>query len=72
MQQNILIIEDEKSIQNILKAFLEDDGYNITLADDGLAGIAAFHKEFCINHNAGALLTSNQTSFLKSAIFQNV
>ncbi|XCP85874.1 hypothetical protein ABXS75_03470 [Roseburia hominis] len=31
MQKNILIIEDEKSIRNILKAFLEDAGYQITL-----------------------------------------
>ena len=44
MQKHILIIEDEQSIQNILKAFLEDAGYNVTLADDGMAGIAAFHK----------------------------
>lgn len=44
MQKSILIIEDEKQIQNILKAFLEDAGYQITLADDGLEGIAAFHK----------------------------
>lgn len=44
MQKGILIIEDEKSIQNILKAFLEDAGYSVTLADDGMAGIAAFHK----------------------------
>lgn len=44
MQKNILIIEDEKSIQNILKAFLEDVGYTVTLADDGMAGIATFHK----------------------------
>ena len=44
MPKSILIIEDEKNIQNILKAFLEDAGYNITLAGDGMAGIAAFHK----------------------------
>ena len=44
MQKHILIIEDEQSIQNILKAFLEDAGYTVTLADDGMAGIAAFHK----------------------------
>ena len=44
MQEDILIIEDEKSIQNILKAFLEDAGYHVTLTDDGMAGIAAFHK----------------------------
>lgn len=44
LQKNILIIEDEKHIQNILKAFLEDAGYQITLADDGMEGIAAFHR----------------------------
>lgn len=44
MQKNILIIEDEKQIQNVLKAFLEDAGYQITLADDGMEGIAAFHR----------------------------
>lgn len=44
MQKNILVIEDEKSIQNILKAFLEDAGYSVVLADDGMAGIAEFHK----------------------------
>lgn len=44
MQRNILIIEDEKQIQNVLKAFLEDAGYQITLADDGMEGIAAFHR----------------------------
>ena len=44
MPKSILIIEDEKPIQNILKAFLEDAGYSVTLADDGVDGIAAFHK----------------------------
>lgn len=44
MPKNILIIEDEKSIQNILKAFLEDAGYAVALADDGMDGIAFFHK----------------------------
>lgn len=44
MQKNILIIEDEKSIQNVLRAFLEESGYKVTLADDGVEGMAAFHK----------------------------
>lgn len=44
MEKRILIIEDEASIQNILRIFLEDAGYQVTLADDGMDGIAAFHK----------------------------
>lgn len=45
MGQKILIIEDERSIQNILNAFLTDAGYMVTLSNDGMEGIAAFHKE---------------------------
>lgn len=45
MSKNILIIEDEKAIQNILKAFLENAGYNIALADNGIDGVAKFHKD---------------------------
>lgn len=45
MPKSILVIEDEKPIQNILKAFLEDAGYQVAVADDGIAGITAFHKE---------------------------
>ena len=36
MTKTILIVEDEASIQNIIKAFLEDAGYITVLADDGL------------------------------------
>lgn len=44
MSKHILVIEDEQSIQNILRAFLEDAGYKVTLAGDGIVGISAFHK----------------------------
>lgn len=44
MTKTILIVEDEASIQNIVKAFLEDAGYTTVLADDGLEGIEKFHK----------------------------
>lgn len=45
MAKQILIIEDEKSIQNILKAFLVEAGYRVSVADDGMQGILAFHKD---------------------------
>ena len=45
MGKRILVIEDEASIQNILRIFLEDAGYQVTLADDGMDGLAAFHKD---------------------------
>lgn len=45
MNKKILIIEDELPIQNILKAFLADAGYTVVSANDGMEGIASFHKE---------------------------
>ena len=45
MSKMILIIEDEESIQNIIKAFLEDAGYTVVLAADGLEGIVIFETD---------------------------
>src|SRR5699024_9810810 len=42
MAKMILIIEDEESIQNIIRAFLEDAGYTVVLAADGMEGIKQF------------------------------
>lgn len=42
--EKILIIEDETSIQNILKVFLEEAGYQIYLANDGVSGLTEFRK----------------------------
>ncbi len=44
MSKHILIIEDEIDIQNVLKAFLEEAGYSIDTASDGIEGMTAFHK----------------------------
>ena len=42
MAKTILIIEDEEAIQGVVKAFLEDEGYNVVLASDGLVGMETF------------------------------
>ena len=44
MAKTILIIEDEIAIQNIVRAFLEDAGYTVYGAGDGLEGIETFRK----------------------------
>lgn len=44
MSKTILVIEDETSIQKIIRAFLEDAGYKVALAGDGIDGIEKFHK----------------------------
>ena len=42
---NILIIEDEKSVSGVLKAYLEKEGYGVYSTENGLDGIEVFRKE---------------------------
>lgn len=42
MEKKILIVEDDKHIQNILKEFLGANGYKIDIANDGVEGIEKF------------------------------
>ncbi|MBY2477702.1 response regulator transcription factor [Clostridioides difficile] len=44
MSKRILVIEDDIDIQNIIKTFLENAGYTIITAKDGLDGIEKFKK----------------------------
>jgi two-component system response regulator VanR len=41
---HILIIEDECKIQEILTEFLQENGYTVDCAGDGLVGVAMFQK----------------------------
>lgn len=40
--QKILVVEDDIDIQDILKNYLTDAGYEVVIADDGVDGIAKF------------------------------
>ena len=40
--KSILIIEDEPDIQELLRAYLEDAGYQTTVAGDGVAALELF------------------------------
>ena len=42
---NILIIEDEKSVSEVLKAYLEKEGYGVFSSESGFNGIELFRKE---------------------------
>ncbi|RKX68322.1 response regulator, partial [candidate division TA06 bacterium] len=35
MKKHILVVDDEQSIRELCKEFLEEDGYKVTLAVDG-------------------------------------
>ena len=41
-EADILIIEDDKTIQNFMKITLKTKGYRCTIADDGLSGISYY------------------------------
>ena len=43
--EKILVIEDEKTIQNLVKAYLENEGYRVLTADTGTAGLDVFQRE---------------------------
>ncbi|CUU48649.1 response regulator transcription factor [Clostridium beijerinckii] len=42
---NVLIIEDEKSVSEVVKAYLEKEGYGVFATENGLDGIELFRKE---------------------------
>ncbi len=40
----ILVVDDEANLRNLLKAYLEAEGYTVYLAEDGAEGLAAYHQ----------------------------
>lgn len=42
--KTILIIEDDLDIQEMLQFFLEDQGYQVLAAENGIDGVTAFRK----------------------------
>lgn len=43
---NVLVAEDENDIRNLLKLHLEENGYTVFTAADGLEALAIFKKKF--------------------------
>lgn len=41
---NILIIEDEESVANVIKAYLEKDKYNVIVCNSGIKALEVFKK----------------------------
>ena len=42
MAISVLVVEDDKNIQELLQLYLEKEGYCVTVADDGSQGLAKF------------------------------
>lgn len=45
MRKNILIIDDNKDILGIFEQLLLDDGFSVSIANNGIAGIELFKRE---------------------------
>ena len=45
MPKNILVVDDDKNICEVIKLYLQKEGYKVTLAYDGQAGIDEFERE---------------------------
>ncbi len=44
MAVSVLVVEDDKNIQELLRLYLEKEGYAVTVADDGGQGLAKFRS----------------------------
>ena len=44
MENNILVVEDEKNIYDVIKAYLEKEGFNVYIADDGKIALKYLEK----------------------------
>ncbi len=45
MADRILVVEDEKKMANVLRAYLEQAGFEVDVTNDGLAALAAFRRD---------------------------
>jgi len=44
MAKSVLIIEDDSYISELLQLYMEKDGFNVTIAENGAVGLEAFEK----------------------------
>jgi len=45
MSKNIMVIDDDKNICEVIKLYLQKEGFKVTIANDGQAGIDAIARE---------------------------
>ena len=45
MSKRILVVDDDKNISEVIKLYLKKEGYDVSLAYDGKAGLEEFGKE---------------------------
>lgn len=45
MSKRILVVDDDRNISEVIKLYLKKEGYDVSLAHDGQAGIDEFNRE---------------------------
>ena len=45
MPKSVLIIEDDQNIADLLRLYLEKEGFAVTIAPDGGTGVEQFRRE---------------------------
>lgn len=45
MARKVLIVEDDHNIADLLRLYLEKEGYEVAIAPDGVKGVERFHSE---------------------------
>jgi DNA-binding response OmpR family regulator len=45
MGQSVLVVDDDPTVSDVVRRYLERDGFSVRLADDGPSALAAFAKE---------------------------
>ena len=45
MARTVLIVEDDRNIADLLRLYLEKEGYEVAIAHDGLRGVELFHEK---------------------------
>ncbi|MCD6351362.1 MAG: response regulator [Armatimonadetes bacterium] len=56
----VLLIEDEKTMRELMAAILEAEGYRVHLAEDGLAGMARFQELSSNAHGPLVVVTDHE------------
>ena len=45
MARKVLIVEDDHNIADLLRMYLEKEGYEVAIAPDGVKGVERFRSE---------------------------
>ena len=45
MAKTVLIVEDDRNIADLLRLYLEKEGYEVAIAHDGLRGVELFREK---------------------------